>query len=1183
MASRIGGMSKDAQWEEVQDFQGSSVKRLSANGKKVCKLDEAPWATAIVHKEKLPIGSNPKSGAGVTQREWSFAVRQMQSKMAIGVAQVARLPRRSWDEAQHVDFTWYWSSNSVNGYLAKGNQFVQATPGTFSKDSRVFMTLDVLSGKLSFSLLSENGKQQLMGSIEGVHGEVVPAVGLQTEGDLVEISPDDTIAHGPESPLALQRAGSPSLRPSGTSTFVDRHSSDEKTRTVKMQTAWEGSNLKACFFGHASAIWQVERSLQNAEMDIASLSRLNLSSMTETNTAKSGIGALTRAHNALLEVKAALYTSSVPHHQVKVVNLDERMDHAEVEALFGSVCRVVSVACKTDSDFLHPRDRNLTAGSCGKMNLVAFVTVNGRGEVAKAMTLDGKEVHGRKISVTAMEPLPLDSVEERNGQSGNTRREKTYAMLAKLEGQMGRWVRQLEGATEKAVDLGMGRVQRGDVEGAKRYLERARYIAAHLPHAKYTGALERMDQDLGAELQGAEAKLVEEKREMKERWATEVEREIAKLRRLLEVRGELRGSLQAQLRERREELERQGREEEARLVRLYESSKTSVLSKGSVAKEELLASRIADLEKRINNAYPELSYSSLHSLMQRLDWLLDDAEGALREFANRTTTTGLIEAWGCVLAAKAIASSPLPHSDIAALLPPLPSDMDHPSMEKLNECFETLHVPLHLQPASKRLLAEITVLTTRLNNLEGRCKLEFNPYRQAANEAVSECSNQFRLGHVLEANKYLQEVIAATSRVPAVFAPKELAMLRKQIEGEILDDNDKELQHYKALLTAHAPAFHIYLSFDCDPSPSNLDAPPTPPELPGRVHSALERKGWRILHEREAPPEIRAGKGVGMRLVVEVDPAEREGLEASLPALLAKDVSALLEKEQRADKQLAPSHSDAVTATRFKVTSVASSKGNLFNIDVRVLSRKLETDPHSSQFVANAVYRAVEQDSELLQTPILIRGCHIPYGTLHPRASGDFANKVRGKVQQCWAVVFVVTKRFYARAQHSAHTSKAGIEIAEAAQARGPGRVIALVAEELGPPPTWRGLLGKALGECHYVPFSSEKGWEAVVQALHNKVLLTGISLPTGRSPSTKELATEESTMENPSRVPGEVDGSAIGAAAFVTALKHSRAPAPGSAPSSAKSIGSGTGLRARNNSTSMLRSLALSRSSPKR
>lgn len=122
-----------------------------------------------------------------------------------------------------------------------------------------------------------------------------------------------------------------------------------------------------------------------------------------------------------------------------------------------------------------------------------------------------------------------------------------------------------------------------------------------------------------------------------------------------------------------------------------------MLSKGSVAKEELLASRIADLEKRINNAYPELSYSSLHSLMQRLDWLLDDAEGALREFANRTTTTGLIEAWGCVLAAKAIASSPLPHSDIAALLPPLPSDMDHPSMEKLNECFETLHVPLHLQ------------------------------------------------------------------------------------------------------------------------------------------------------------------------------------------------------------------------------------------------------------------------------------------------------------------------------------------------------------------------------------------------------------------------------------------------------------------------------------------------------
>eukprot|EP00961_Rhodomonas_salina_P293961 3934159-Rhodomonas_salina.1 len=45
-------------------------------------------ATAIVHKEKLPIGSNPKSGAGVTQREWSFAVRQMQSKMAIGVARV---------------------------------------------------------------------------------------------------------------------------------------------------------------------------------------------------------------------------------------------------------------------------------------------------------------------------------------------------------------------------------------------------------------------------------------------------------------------------------------------------------------------------------------------------------------------------------------------------------------------------------------------------------------------------------------------------------------------------------------------------------------------------------------------------------------------------------------------------------------------------------------------------------------------------------------------------------------------------------------------------------------------------------------------------------------------------------------------------------------------------------------
>jgi len=227
-------------------------------------------------------------------------------------------------------------------------------------------------------------------------------------------------------------------------------------------------------------------------------------------------------------------------------------------------------------------------------------------------------------------------------------------------------------------------------------------------------------------------------------------------------------------------------------------------------------------------------------------------------------------------------------------------------------------------------------------------------------------------------------------------------------------------------------------------------------------------------------------ESLGMRLTIRGDLSKTSSVfPVNLPDLLARVCKQSLTKsnEERLTKGETLSALDSkvhVEASRFEVVSIKYDREDDMTVaDIAIHPTQTKVDRCSAETLASTVYLASRDEAmEMFPPPNKLEGCHWPW-PLPTKGTEltDYDITASQKIQQSWAVVMLVTKRYMRACQDleflsRGANSKAVSEMRNAVWFKGAQRIVLLLcddAKEIGVPFTWRGRMGDMLRECPYL------------------------------------------------------------------------------------------------------------------
>jgi len=172
-----------------------------------------------------------------------------------------------------------------------------------------------------------------------------------------------------------------------------------------------------------------------------------------------------------------------------------------------------------------------------------------------------------------------------------------------------------------------------------------------------------------------------------------------------------------------------------------------------------------------------------------------------------------------------------------------------------------------------------------------------------------------------------------------------------------------------------------------------------------------------------------------------------------------------------------------VEAQRFQVVSSKyQADTDTTLVDLGIHPTQTKVDRCSPESLASTIYLACESSIEKTHTQILappnkLTACHWPWPLATQGTQGiDYDIQSAQQIQQSWAVVMVVSKRYMRACQDlqcvsGRINSKAVSEMRNAVWFKGCDRIVALLvddAQDVGVPLTWRGRMGDTLRTCAY-------------------------------------------------------------------------------------------------------------------
>jgi hypothetical protein len=303
-----------------------------------------------------------------------------------------------------------------------------------------------------------------------------------------------------------------------------------------------------------------------------------------------------------------------------------------------------------------------------------------------------------------------------------------------------------------------------------------------------------------------------------------------------------------------------------------------------------------------------------------------------------------------------------------------------------------------------------------------------------------------------------------------------------------------------------------------------------------------------------------------MRLTIRGDLSKSSAVfPVNLPVLLARVCKQLLikgnqEQESKGETLSGIDTKVHVEAGRFEVVSIKYDRESDMTVaDVAIHPTQTKVDRCSAETLASAVYTASRDKAiEILPPPNKLDGCHWPW-PLPTKGTEltDYDIKSSQKIQQSWAVVMLVTKRYLRACQDleflsRGANSKAVSEMRNAVWFKGAPRIVVLLCDdikEIGVPFTWRGRMGDMLRECSHfdcTPTSVDACMPKLHKHLAEKMAMT-YEKPSKKAAAPSLTRVEAQTMPRDGPPPAHLKpvpgGSLLSSAeelpsAFVDALR---------------------------------------------
>ena len=307
-------------------------------------------------------------------------------------------------------------------------------------------------------------------------------------------------------------------------------------------------------------------------------------------------------------------------------------------------------------------------------------------------------------------------------------------------------------------------------------------------------------------------------------------------------------------------------------------------------------------------------------------------------------------------------------------------------------------------------------------------------------------------------------------------------------------------------------------------------------------------------------------ESLGMRLTIRGDLSKSSAVfPVNLPVLLARVCKQLLikgnqEQESKGETLSGIDTKVHVEAGRFEVVSIKYDRESDMTVaDVAIHPTQTKVDRCSAETLASAVYTASRDKAiEILPPPNKLDGCHWPW-PLPTKGTEltDYDIKSSQKIQQSWAVVMLVTKRYLRACQDleflsRGANSKAVSEMRNAVWFKGAPRIVVLLCDdikEIGVPFTWRGRMGDMLRECSHfdcTPTSVDACMPKLHKHLAEKMAMT-YEKPSKKAAAPSLTRVEAQTMPRDGPPPAHLKpvpgGSLLSSAeelpsAFVDALR---------------------------------------------
>ncbi len=209
----------------------------------------------------------------------------------------------------------------------------------------------------------------------------------------------------------------------------------------------------------------------------------------------------------------------------------------------------------------------------------------------------------------------------------------------------------------------------------------------------------------------------------------------------------------------------------------------------------------------------------------------------------------------------------------------------------------------------------------------------------------------------------------------------------------------------------------------------------------------------------------------------------------------------------------------------------AGGTAQLVQVDVRIKPFFSEGLLLSSDCIAGEVYRGVSDGFAAVETysgvsdynssnstglSLNLVECHWPAPVAPATPSPDGGVHVSRKIKSSCFVVALVNRAYLELCEKQ--DSKAYVEMLLAAASRPPNRIIAVLLDDVGPPPAWNGRAGELFSSCSWVDCAGalfDRGMQTLERLLQAKALASGAQ----RDILRQEAAERETSLRGPQHI----------------------------------------------------------------